>query len=116
MFDKSPKLVLERSISDTRNLLGPNLVVVVVGTLPDLKSVAVGGVTEREVEAEAAGESNAVVIGVVPLLCGKVVVALPDLHLNTVGGSCGKIMRKRLRQAMVENTHQRQHRDRSRCR
>ena len=87
-------------------LLGPDLVDVVVRALPDLDGVRVALHTVREVEAEAwktmvslstyelnswirtlVFESDTVIVGVVPLLCGEVVVALPDLHLNTVSGT-----------------------------
>ncbi len=33
-------------------------------------------------------ERNAVIVGVVPLLGSKAVVAVPDLHLDTVHGAC----------------------------
>ena len=47
---------------------------------------AVGSVAAGVVEAEALVlEGDAVVVGVVPLLCGEVVVTCPDLHAYTVG-------------------------------
>ena len=72
---------------DFRSLLGPNLVVVIAGTRPDLHDSAVGAAAVGKVEAlTLVLESNALVVGVVPRLGSETGVARPDLHLYTISG------------------------------
>lgn len=63
------------------------LVGVAVAAGPDLELLAVGGVARGEVEAETlAGEGEAVVVGVEPLLLLEARVAGPDLDERAVLG------------------------------
>ena len=67
-------------------LLGPHLVVIVVGALPSLDLVAVRQIAIRKVKALTLTlEGNAVVTSVEPLLSRETGEALPNFHTNAVG-------------------------------
>jgi len=64
----------------------------VVCALPDLRPIRVGENAIREIEAlSSTSQGDAIIICIMPCLGGKVVVALPDLHVGAAYGVCTSV-------------------------